>query len=165
MQVFGHLKNLCPVTWRREGKLVPGRPEFVARWRGLLYACKGEAQLKAFLENPAYFAPVPAVAPEHRLGMSVDGSCGIDASALHGASMHSIDTLFARRFSQTADASEIPKSHVLPPVRLMLIGALGSHREKHAAALSSAHNLHVLNLQVRPHTLKPHTLVASGLIQ
>ena len=176
LQVFGYLKNLCPVTWRREGKLVPGRPDFVARWRGLLYACKGEAQLKAFLENPAYFAPVPAVAPEHQLGMSVDGSCGIDASALRGASMHSIDTLFARRFSHPptsshTTSSHIPRSHVLPPIRLMLIGALGSHREKHAAALSAAHNLHVLNLQVRPHTLaactssiRPHTLVAYGLI-
>ena len=41
MQVLGHLKGFCPVTWRRSRAFVPGRPEFVARWRGLLYLFKG----------------------------------------------------------------------------------------------------------------------------
>ena len=135
LEVFGHLKNFCPVTWRREGSLVPGRPEFMARWRGLLYSCKGEAELNALLENPAYFAPTPLAAPEHMLNMFVDGGLG---GGLSASSSHLYDGANGAGSSASA----------LPPLRLMLLGPLGSDRQKHAVGLSVAHGLHVVNLQV-----------------
>ena len=136
LQVFGHLKSFCPVTWRRKSKLVPGRPEFVAQWRGLLYCFKGEAELGVFLENPSYFAPAPTVAPEHRLNRSVDGS----EDAIPGMGM-SMSGLYEGADGGASSASK------LPPLRLMLVGPLGSERHKHVADMAAAHQLEVLNLQ------------------
>jgi hypothetical protein len=127
LQIFGHLKKFCAVTWRRQGKLVPGREQFMANWRGLLYCFKGEAELNDFLENPSYFAPEPAVAPEHCLNKAVD--------ELEGAGLY--------EGTDGAGGS----STTLPPLRIMLVGPLGSERQKHVAALAAAHELEVLNLQ------------------
>jgi len=132
MHVYGHLKVFCPVTWRRQGKLVPGRKDFVATWRGLIYRCKGEAELSAFCENPSYFAPPPLLAPAHCLNQSV-----LDVQA----------QLEQQQFVVAGPASDKGGASVLPPLRLMLVGPLGSGRQRHVASLAAAHGLDVINLQ------------------
>ena len=121
MDVYGHLRTFCPVTWRREGALVPGRQDCVGRWRGLLYWCKGERELEAFLSNPSYFAPTPTAAPEYCLNGPIQAPQVKELSGGVGDRM--------------------------PALRIMLVGPIGSERHKHVADLTSNNALTVLNLQ------------------
>ena len=47
----------CPVSYQTEGKAIEGNQEFTAPWQGYTYRLASAKAKKAFMENPARYAP------------------------------------------------------------------------------------------------------------
>ena len=74
----GDCADFCPVTWVDQGRLVPGKPEYVLYIRQKRYCFVGEEQAVKFRRNPRKYVPsqMPKASPPCVLLLGVDG-CGI----------------------------------------------------------------------------------------